>query len=436
MTGFLQRARVASLAGAAAAILIVGIAAGAAGDFMVIGESNNSGASQTILLTTAGGASFTLRNTTAGQTGQFGWSSGATGPGRGVYGRADSPAGYGLYAYNSAATSGGGRGLLAVAETNTAIEGLALDCTGVFLCGSNGVQGTGAGFAAGVFGDGTDSVAGIWGAAGEVGWAVVGFSAVTDAPAILGSNSDGTGVVGEGASSGGTGSCTDLACFGVAGDGYNGTGGWSQGDFGFGLYGTAAAGFGLWVDGAAVIDGSLSVDSCTGCASAAIAQNGGKSTIKQGDALTLKNVSTMADGTVVLVVDLAKGNDAVIGIADIAMTVAPDTVTVDASTRTIKTKYGEKTVTTPARTIPNQTAGGLMPGGTSAAAGAYLRVVTGGVFAFEAAAPDAAAGDVLAVGSTPGKLGKAPADVAKGVAAGKYLGSTKDGRVVLLVGAN
>jgi hypothetical protein len=99
--------------------------------------------------------------------------------------------------------------------------------------------------------------------------------------------------------------------------------------------------------------------------------------------------------------------------------------------RTIKeNRVGDKEITSPSRTI-KALKGIWGEGGTSVGADKYLRIITGGVFAFDGAAPaDAAVGDAIAVSGTAGKLGKAAADSAK---AGRYLGKLKDGRVVLQV---
>src|SRR4029453_18644431 len=127
MLNILRRWRPAAVVGTGLAVLIAGAAVGAAGDYMIVGASNNSGASQTILATTAGGASFTLKNTTAGQTGQFGWSSGTTGAGRGLYGRADSPEGFGVVAFNNATTEGGGAALRARGLHNVGVDATSTD---------------------------------------------------------------------------------------------------------------------------------------------------------------------------------------------------------------------------------------------------------------------------------------------------------------------
>jgi hypothetical protein len=437
MTGFLRRGRPAALVGAGMAILIAGAAAGAAGDPVIAGANNSSGASQTILQTTAFGASFTLKNTTNGQTGQFGWSSGTAGAGRGLYGRADSPDGFGVDAYNSGTVSGSGAALRARSDKNDAIVATSSGCQTGFICGSFGVHGTGYGFGAGVFGDGTGSLAGVEASADTI-WAFYGTSDVADFPAALINNTAGIGVQAEGIGASDTSdACSFLYCFGAVGTGENGVGGWTATDGGYALYGDAsgaAGGYALAGIGDGFVSGDFFIGgACTGCTAAVIAQNGSSKAIAQGQAVTIKGVTTGADGKVVVVVDLAKGNDQVFGIADVAMAPAKDTVSAGKSTVTHKTKFGDVTRTSQARTLKNQAAGKLIAAGTSAKTGAFLRVITGGVYAFKAAAPSAAAGDSLAVGTTAGKLDKASANVAKGATAGKFLGSLKDGRIVLLV---
>jgi hypothetical protein len=111
MSGYLFRARSAALAAVAAALIVSGVVAGAAGDPLIIGEGNDGGASQTILLSTATGASFTLKTTNhfSGSTGIFGWASASTGVTRGVYGRSDSSTGKGVmgFAANAAGVNYG-----------------------------------------------------------------------------------------------------------------------------------------------------------------------------------------------------------------------------------------------------------------------------------------------------------------------------------------
>jgi hypothetical protein len=406
---------------------------------VIAGASNSSGASQTTLLTTAGGASFTLKNTTNGQTGQFGWSSGLTGPGRGIYGRADSPDGFGVDAYNSGTASGGGAALRARSDKNDAIVATASGCTGFLICGSYGVRGQGYFFGAGVYGDGTGSFAGLQGSAGTGGggWAVYATSSEADLPATFTSNSAGTGIQAEGVGAIDTSAaCSSLYCFGVVGTGDNGIGGWAGGSNGVGVYGLAdgATALAVYANGDARVEGDFTVaGTCTGCGLSIIAKNGSSKAIPQGTAVTVTGVATAPDGSIAVVVDVAKGNDTILGIADVSMAPAASGANLPKSQSVHKTKYGDVKSTSAARPFKDQLGNRLVAGGTSAKAGGYLRVVTSGVFAFKAAAPSAAVGDTLAVGATAGKLSTAGATVAKGATAGKYLGTLKDGRIVLLV---
>jgi hypothetical protein len=440
MMGFLRRARPAAVVGAGLAILMAGVAAGAAGDPVIAGAVNSSGASQTTLLTTAGGASFTLKNTTNGQTGQFGWSSGLTGAGRGIYGRADSPDGFGVDAYNGATTSGGGAALRARADKNTAIEATASGCTGFFICGSHGVSGQGYGFGAGVFGNGTNSLAGLQGLAGTSGWALYAASVVANQEATLTTNTAGTGILAEGVGSIDTSAvCGSLYCFGAVGSADNGIAGFGGASNGVGVYGkaTGATGVAVYANGDALVSGNLTVSgTCTGCSLSTLAMNGSSRSIAQGTAVTVTGVATAPDGTIVVVVDVAKGNDTIFGIADVSMAPAADRVNIARTQVVHKTKYGDVTSTSAARTVKNQLGNRLVVGGTSIKAGGYLRVVTSGVYAYKAAAPTAAVGDKLAVGATAGKLSKAGSSVATGATAGTYLGKLKDGRIVLLIAPN
>ena len=423
----------AGVVGVTLALVMAGITTGAAGDNMIVGASNNSGSSQTILLTTAGGASFTLKNTTAGQTGQFGWSSGTTGAGRGIYGRADSPNGFGVDAYNSGTVSGSGAAIRARADKNDAIDATASGCQTGFICGSFGVHGTGYGFGAGVFGDGTGSLAGIEASAGTA-WAFYGTSNVADFVGGLMTNTAGTGFEGDGVGATTSPACDPNYCAGLVGTGDNGVMGISNTFVGYGVYGRSDNGVAVYADGAAVVSGDLTVNgTCTGCAGALLASNGGTTTIHQGQAVTLKGVTTGPNGQTVVVVTLAKGNDPVLGIADVALAPAGNTTSVAASTKTLKTKFGDVVRRSAARTLKVQGNGTLLAKGTSIAAGAYLRVVTSGVFTYAGTAPNASVGDSLAVGATAGKLAKAGSSVAKGATAGKYLGKLKDGRIALLV---
>jgi hypothetical protein len=439
----------AVVVGAAIALLSSGIVAGAAGDFFVIGQSNDSGASQSVLLNAGTGAAFTLRttNVSTGAAGIFGWSSSTSANvTRGVYGRADGANSYGVFARQSGAEGDGAaliaegnlnQGIVATSAEDSAITGTATGCTG-FLCGSNGVTGDGAGFAAGVFGSGQGALAGVWGDAGDGIWGTAGFANASGSTAVLGSNSLGNGIAGDGAGAGSFAACAGSGWFCAGGvfRGDNGVMGASSTAAGFGVYGeaTGASGWAVYANGNARVTGNLSVGgTCTGCATATVAQNGGSGTISQGDAVTLTGVSSDASGNLVLVVDLARKGDTVLGIADRALVAAPKTVSVKAAERTLKTPHGDKTTKTPARTLASQGAGQLVEGGSSAGSKGYLRVVTAGVYAYKGAALNASVGESLTVGETRGKLAKAGSDAAKGAVAGRYLGTLKDGRLVVLV---
>jgi hypothetical protein len=93
----------------------------AAGDNLVIGASNDAATSQTVLLSGAGGAAFTLKDSYAGGTGVFGWASATTGAGRALYGRADSANGFALQARNNAGSAGAGAAIEAIGNSNTAV---------------------------------------------------------------------------------------------------------------------------------------------------------------------------------------------------------------------------------------------------------------------------------------------------------------------------
>jgi hypothetical protein len=95
----------------------------AAGDPMILGQSNNSGTAQTTLTNAGTGAAFTLRttNVSTGATGIFGWSS-QTGSNvtRGVYGRADGPNSNGVVGIQNGA-AGTGAGVYAEGNLNTGV---------------------------------------------------------------------------------------------------------------------------------------------------------------------------------------------------------------------------------------------------------------------------------------------------------------------------
>lgn len=119
-----SRFRTSAVIAAVIALFATGVVSGAAGDFMVLGQGNNSGTSQTVLQNAGLGAAFTLK-TTNGSTnaaGIFGWSSqtGANST-RGVYGRADGANSYGVYALQNG-SAGTGAAVYADGGLNYALD--------------------------------------------------------------------------------------------------------------------------------------------------------------------------------------------------------------------------------------------------------------------------------------------------------------------------
>jgi hypothetical protein len=440
MLSLAGRARFASLLAVACALLITGAAAGAAGSALILGENNDSGTSQTVLTNAGLGAAFTLKttNVATNATGIFGWTS-STGANatRGVYGKADGPNSYGVFGRQSGVAGNGAAvyaegnnnaGVIATSSESDAVVGIA-GCTG--FCGANGLDGTGDGLGAGVFGDGANSIAGVQASEGFVS-AVYATSFTEDIPAVYADSSIGTGVQAYG-EFGGSPSITTSA--GGSFLGFNGVYGQTDSGFGAGVYARSNGGlnFALFAQGNAHVTGNFSVDgTCTGCTAGAVAVNGSGSTLKQGDAVALEGVAQAKDGSIVLTVRAAKKGDAVIGVVDRALKAAPESMQIRGEKRTINVnKEGEKEIAAKTRTV-KAPKGLWEEGGTSVAADAYLRIITSGVFAFDGAAPaDAEVGDALAVGGSNGKLGKAAAD--SSAKAGRYLGKLKDGRVVLMV---
>lgn len=449
MSSFRERTRFATLVAVGLALLVSGVVAGAAGGNFILGQANSAGTSNTSLTTSSTGTALlvTQNGTGTAVRGSTGSGSGiagffTSGSGSGVSGVVANENSYGIYAANDSANEGTGAamrvngkqnpGVVATSDDTNALVGIVTNCDGVFLCGGNGVSGTGFGFAAGAFGDGTDAVAGVWAQEGALA-AVFATQSGTDLTGVYAdASTDGTGVIGLG---GGAATFTVTANAGGKFAGPNGV--YGQTDVGFGTGVLAQANGGLnWAlraTGFTFLDGDLSISgTCTGCTVAITAVNGSGSSLKQGDAVALDGVTQAKDGSIVLVVRAAKKNDAVIGVVDRELKAAPDSITSGGEKRTIKVNgVGEKQITSPTRTL-KAPAVLWQPGSTTVGAGKYLRIITGGVYAFDGAAPaGAAVGDALAVGATTGKLGKAAAD--SNAKAGRYLGSLKDGRIVLLI---
>lgn len=454
MGGFLARARTATLVASALALLGVGVVAGAAGDFMVLGESNSSGTAQTTLSNSGLGAAFTLRttNVSTNATGIFGWSS-QTGDNatRGVYGRADGPNSYGVYAAQNAAagdgaalyaTSANNNAIIATAGT-TAIVATATDCAGFLCLGANGVWGTGYALGAGVFGEG------FVGVSGSGFYGVYGLGDTDFGAGVYGDSPTGNGVEGYGDQSDGFDSaqCDDgggTYCSGGAFEGGNGVVGEGEGFIGAGVYGIAGHGlaYALLTDGPAYIDGDLTVSgTCTGCSAAVLAENGSNQTIKQGQAVTLMGAKVVS-GQTVLLVGPARGNDRVLGVADVELRSTAAVADLAARTHEVRAADGStRTIRVPARTATAQQ-GGYWEGETAIAAGKMLRVITSGIVTFaqaDASNGAIAVNDELTVGAN-GKLSKAAKIkagdaefVAPGTSVGYSLGTLGSGSGTLVV---
>lgn len=449
MPRFLLRARFAFIVAAGLGLLVSAVAVGAAGSALIIGiETNNAGTANTQLITNSTTVAFKLLENGPG-TALMGYTTPTSGTTRGVYGRVDSPNGDGVQARNAGA-GGTGSAIRAFGGNNI---GLIVDSTGTNAIEATsgtgaGILAKGTGFTGAVFGDGTGALAGVVGVGDPSIQAlgVWGLSNGAGATGVYGSSTGGIGVRGDGPDHGTVDfACGDLSCWDYPGAAFAGdigvlgqTDGSGPQGFSRGVTGVAngAGIFGVVSAGDAKIDGNLTVNgTCFGCVVALPAFNGSAQTIHQGDAVTLLGVTTAPDGRIAMLVGPAKKGDTVVGIADRALSLSPEKVTIPAHSRKA-TVLGRGIVdeVVPARTVTAKDRK-WADGGTATAARAYLRVITSGMFAFKPSASlGVAAGDSLAVGATAGKVSRAGADTARGAIAGTFLGTLKDGRVVILVG--
>ncbi len=447
MTGLRDRARFATLLAVGLALLVSGVVAGAAGGNFILGQANSAGSSNsslttsssgTALLVTQNGTGTAIRGSTGSGSGIAGFFT--SGSGSGVSGVVANENSFGVYAGNDSPNEGTGaairasgqqnEGVIATSADSNALRGVVTGCDG-FLCGGNGVSAKGYGFAAGVYGDGSASIAGVWASEGQAA-SVYATQTGADIPAVYGSSTDGTAVYGAGYL--GSGDVSDLPNAGGAFVGLYGVIGQTDTGFGAGVYArtNAALSYALYADGNSYVNGNFTINgTCTGCAAAAIALNGSTSTLKQGDAVALDGVQQAADGSIVMVVRAAKKGDAVIGVVDRQLVAAAATTKVGGTRQAVKVNRGaDREVATSSRSV-SAPKGLWGEGGTSVAADSYLRIITGGLYAFAGTAPaGAVAGDALAVDTSGGKLAK---ESAGGAHAGRYLGKLKDGRIVLMV---
>jgi hypothetical protein len=454
MAVFSGRTRLAALVTAGLALLLVGVAIGAAGDSVILGAANDAGDSETGLTTSSTGNGLLVTQTGTGTAIRA-----STGSGKGIagffssaFGSALSAVGqngdgYSIYASNDSPTPGRGAalrangkktaGIIATSGGKYAIGAYVTECEGVApTCGGHGVDARGFGLAGAVHGDGTNSLAGLW--ASEGGLAGV-YATVTGerVPAVQADSSAGTAVVGIGANGGARPDLPDaggefLGTYGVIGQ-TNSAGG-------AGVFGTTTSesGHAVYSDGNAYVDGDLGMSGvCTGCTTAIVAVNGSTRVIRQGDAVAVRGVRTAADGSTVMVVAPAQRGDRVVGIADRALTLSPESASIGGVSHTIKVPgKGDVTVKSPQSTF-KPASRIWKPGDVSTPAAGYVRVITSGMFAYRPAAALAlAAGDQLAVGSTVGRLTRAGASPARGTIVGTFLGRLDDDRVVVLVQPN
>ena len=166
------------------------------------------------------------------------------------------------------------------------------------------------------------------------------------------------------------------------------------------------SGYAVITDGDAIVDGALSItEGCLGCTSLVVARNGSDVLIRQGDAVTVLGLDSI-DGETVILVGLASRGDAILGVADRAIS----------------------------RTDPAPVAAGRgswRVWGPEAAAGEGLRVATGGLLTLETGGlAGVSPGDAVTIGSRPGRMVVAARGDAR---VGTYLGVRPDGKGVLLI---
>jgi hypothetical protein len=172
--------------GALAAMVIGGPSRtqAAAGSYMVIGsEINNAGSSNTQLLTNSSVVAFKLLQNGPG-TALMGYATPTSGGTRGVYGRTDSPNGFGVQARN-AGTAGSGAAVQAIGVNNTGLDASTDNDA------RSAVQGTHTGGGLGVYGVSSTGY-GVYGFSPNIGVFGGSFNGV----GVYGSSSGGPGVSG------------------------------------------------------------------------------------------------------------------------------------------------------------------------------------------------------------------------------------------------
>jgi len=232
-------------------------AAAAAGSNLIIGSStNNAGTSNTLLTTSSSVVAFELIQNGPG-TALMGYVTPGSGATRGVYGRTDSPSGFGVQARN-AGSAGSGAAVQAIGVNNTAVDASTATTAAYAVHGVGGNTG--------VHGETT--------------------------------RDNGNGVVG--------------IC--------------DVGAVAYGVYGQSNTGFGVYSQGDCRVNGDFTASGSKAGYVVDVAINGSRTTLKQGDPVTLLGVRDPVLGAIpLLVVAPAKQGDPVIGVVDRQVVVTPNT---------------------------------------------------------------------------------------------------------------
>ena len=120
----LARLRIPTVIAAILALVVTGAASGVVAQYLILGQQNDSGTSQTVLNNAGLGAAFTLKttNTATGATGIFGWSNNTgTHATKGVYGLVNGANSYGVYGLNTG-PAGSGAAVYADGGNNTGLS--------------------------------------------------------------------------------------------------------------------------------------------------------------------------------------------------------------------------------------------------------------------------------------------------------------------------
>lgn len=357
----------------------------AAGSALIVGnQANNSGTADTQLIANSSVIAFKLLQQGPG-TALMGHATQTSGGTRGVYGRTDSPAGYGVQA-RAAGAAGTGAALQAIGVNNTGLD-VSTDNAARFGIKVVNTSTTGTALRA----EGKNALVGISDGAGYP--AIYGENMATDGSSwgVFGRThaNNSAGVEGESAVGNVVGNGVRGRSYGLGGAGVQGVNN-SASVNAYGVHGYAPAGYGVYSTGDTVITGDLFVSGSKAGYVVDVAINGSADTLRQGDPVTLLGVRAPVVGAIPLLeVGRATAGSPVIGVMDRRVAVTPS---------------GR----------PDSAANHVKGAGTAAKSGDHLLVVTLGAFAVASA--DAEDGEIapgtrLAAGKN-GRLVRArPVDV-------------------------